>query len=132
MHRRLQAHASARSDPVRIRVSAEQNGLEKEQAIGPNRGSAAKPGQHEAPHHRLDLEQQERTEEDGGGNQDRLQESRLGSSLAERPDSGPEGNAPIGCTVNRRQNSFAHVFMPLPAWHGNCSGLFVLRSLEEA
>jgi hypothetical protein len=52
---------------MRVRITRQQKGLEEQQAPGPNRRSAAKPGQYVAPHHGLHLKEQESTEENSEG-----------------------------------------------------------------
>ena len=51
-------------DAVRVGIAQQQNRLEKEQAGGPDRGAAAEPGQDNFGDERLNLEEQERTQED--------------------------------------------------------------------
>ena len=51
-------------DAVRVGIAQQQHRLEKEQAGGPNRGAAAKPRQNHLGDEGLNLEEQERTQED--------------------------------------------------------------------
>src|SRR5215470_10647278 len=65
MYRALQARAGPRSQPVSIGVSSQQQNLKKQEAIGPDCGTAAEPGQDVSPHHRLDLEKEKGAKKNG-------------------------------------------------------------------
>jgi hypothetical protein len=52
---------------MRVRITRQQKGLEEQQASGPNRRSAAKPGQDVTSHHGLHLKKKESAEENSEG-----------------------------------------------------------------
>ena len=60
-----------RAEPVGVGVTAEQRHLEEEHAGGPDSGRSAEPGQNQFGDQRLHLKQQERAEQDGGGEERR-------------------------------------------------------------
>ncbi|TMA29850.1 MAG: hypothetical protein E6J87_19460 [Deltaproteobacteria bacterium] len=70
MHDRLAARREMADEQVCVEISREQTALEEDQAGGPRGGQPAVPRDDELPHQRLDLEQQERAEEDRDGVRD--------------------------------------------------------------
>ena len=64
---RLLAWTEVAIGPVSVGIASEQDGLEEEEASGPNRGSAAEPGKNALRDQRLDLEKKKGTNEDCRG-----------------------------------------------------------------
>jgi hypothetical protein len=56
----LRGRAEFSRQPMRIKISEQENGLKEQQADNPDPGGAAKPGQDHFPQDGLDLEQKER------------------------------------------------------------------------
>ena len=68
----LEPYIPERSQPMRVRVAGQQAGLEKQQATGPDRGSAAKPGQDVTSDQGLHLEQKKSAEKDRDGKENMI------------------------------------------------------------
>ena len=65
MNEGLRPHSRTGTEPMGICIPAQQQYLEEEEAIAPNRRAAAEPRQDVAAHNRLNLEQQKGADEDG-------------------------------------------------------------------
>jgi hypothetical protein len=57
---------------MRVCIAREQTGLKEQQASGPNRRSAAKPGQDKTPDHRLYLEKKKSAKKDRDGKENMI------------------------------------------------------------
>ena len=64
MDARLKTHVRERAQPMGVRVTGQQAGLEEQQARGPNSGSSAKPRQNVTSNYRLQLEKKKGAQKD--------------------------------------------------------------------
>ena len=67
MHQHLLFRTEIPDQAVRVKISAQEHQLEKQQRRAPHRRRAAEPGQDEFRDQRLDLKEQERAQKDRNG-----------------------------------------------------------------